>query len=99
MWLKAELKEAAAAITLLEETVASLESTLEEKTEEWQAALEYLEDACKNDKARLEEQLSALSAEKVPSILQASCGGGSCQRLLPFHSGCQPEHWKTKHGH
>ena len=66
--LKEEVAAKTAAISLLEETVASLESTLEEKTEEWQAALEYLEDSYKSDKVRLEEQLSALSAEKVLSI-------------------------------
>ena len=63
MWLQTELNEEAAAqtaaILLLEETVTSLESTLEEKMEEWQAALEYLEDSYKSDKVRLKEQLSA----------------------------------------
>ena len=72
VWLQAELKEElaakTAAISLLESTVTSLESDLEEKTEEWQGALENLEALFKSDKARLKVQLAALTAEKVCTI-------------------------------
>ena len=77
VWLQAELKEElaakTAAISLLESTVTSLESDLEEKTEEWQGTLGFLEDSYKDDRVRLEAQLAARTAEKVDYILLAPC--------------------------
>ena len=69
--LKEELAAKTAAISLLETTVTSLGLLLEEKREEWQGGLENLEEQFRTDKARLEDQLAALIAEKVLFILLA----------------------------
>ena len=53
--------------------MASLESSLEKQAEERQGALDSLEASFQNDKARLEEQLAALTAEKVHLLLPALC--------------------------
>ena len=108
MWpqteLKAEVAVKTAAISLLEETVTSLESTLQENMGEWQAAFEYLDDSYKNDKVRLEEQLLALTTEKVLSILRAFevgldvKGYSFLQWLSDLSIAFLKTTWKTKHG-
>ena len=76
VWLQAELKEELAAKTaansLLETIVTSLESDLQEKTEVWQGAFENLGELFKIEKARLEDQLAALTAEKVHPVVPYS---------------------------
>ena len=67
VWLQAELNEELAlkraTISLLEATVTNLESDLHEQTEVWQGAPESLEELFKIDKASLEDQLAAVTAE------------------------------------
>ena len=53
--------------------MTSLESDLQEKTEEWQGTQGHLEELYRIDKASLESQLAAVTAEKVLSILLALC--------------------------
>ena len=51
----------------------SLESELQEKTEEWHGTQEQLEELHRIDKARLKNQLADATAKKVLSILLALC--------------------------
>ena len=51
--------------------MTSLDLSLTERTEELQGALEKLEELYKDDKARLEEQLTALTVDKVLSVINS----------------------------
>ena len=75
-------------ISLLETTVTSVESDLQEKTEEWQGALKNLWELIDFDNARLQDQLAALIAEKMLSVLLALCSDSQGEGKLSVHSSC-----------